>query len=776
MNKTIKLMNRRYLLRESALILLLSYFYLLASTHNGLVNYTIFTVTVCVFLFFEVLWIVFGQKVSIKKEIPILVFLVVLAVAAWFSIDPRRSWSEVWLLGAALFLFLLSSDLVSRGWGVDLWIKALLIVGGIVMLFTWREALVWYQQWFELTRKLIPEISYRLPAPNFLAVFLNLLLMMAAASFLHTSSKGGKVLLGLWAFSASGLIYLTSSRGGWLGTASGLGVLLLLAAFVFSEKRKYVFKWLRRHRWVTVLLVIGMITVLLVFGWVFIQQSKLPTHAALGDSRGYLWNPAWQAFKESPLIGSGPYTYISFYMQQQSTPPSPLFLYSHSIYLDLLSGSGVIGLTVFVVMIVCLALGLFRRVRETKGVERAAAMGALSALTAFLVHGVVDSVHHTIPTVAWVLAVVLGVGSGNSAEVKTRRVSISWLLGLGLAAAGILNLWAEKPMHEGAIAGNSGYWQEAQEYFMEAVRRDPGLATAYQQSGLVESKLVEDGHVEFMESAIVNFEAAGAIDPYWGLNHANLGVLYRVKGDYESAAEAMERAVAAAPDSALYQLNRGVTYELMGDEEKAGESYHTTLKLQPLWRDAYFWRETAFRQAFHEGGAFPAAGPVILSEAEDHLAVEPHRLAAYLKVIPFYLEAGMFDEAKETVNYAKLAYTANPEESLRLRWYEAELAASQGEFLTAAKNGEEIIDQLMQQGIYGYGSFGTLMYDQLVFRRPAMVMEVVPQMTMITLPDEWGERLQQVALWYREAGENNRADELMETLGVYIPDYRDQLK
>ena len=238
MKDAIKSMNWRYLLRESALILLLSYFFLLASTHNGLVNFNIFTITISIFLIFTVLWGFYGQKVSIKKEIPILVFLLVLAVASWFSIDPRRSFTEVWLLGAALFLYLITSDLVSRGWGIDLWIKALLIVGGIVMIFTWREAIVWYQQWFEFTGKLIPEISYRLPAPNFLAVFLNLLLMMAVASFFFIESKFGKVLLAVWAFSALGLIYLTSSRGGWLGTAAGFGSMLLLAAYAFPEKRK----------------------------------------------------------------------------------------------------------------------------------------------------------------------------------------------------------------------------------------------------------------------------------------------------------------------------------------------------------------------------------------------------------------------------------------------------------------------------------------------------------------------------------------------------------
>ena len=723
------------------------------------------------FLLFTVLWGFYGQKVSIKKEIPILVFLLVLAVASWFSIDPRRSFTEVWLLGAALFLYLITSDLVSRGWGIDLWIKALLIVGGIVMIFTWREAIVWYEQWFAFTGKLVPEISYRLPAPNFLAVFLNLLLMMTVASFFFIESKFGKVLLAVWAFSALGLIYLTSSRGGWLGTAAGFGSLMLLAAYAFPEKRKAVFKWLREHKIFLILLIIGIVILALVFAWIFIQLSNQPTHAKLGDSRGFLWNPAFQAFSASPLIGSGPYTYISFFLQQNSMPPSPIYLYAHSIYLDLLSGSGVIGLAAFIVMIVCLVTGLFKRIRQSDGLERAAAMGAMGALAAFLVHGVVDSVHHTIPTVAWVLAVVLGAGSGNPEGVKTRRVSISWLLGAGLILAGVFNLWMEKPMDEGTIAGNSGYWQEAQMHFQEAVTRDPGLAIAYQQSGLVESKLFDDGDATMLQPAIANFEAAIAIDPYWGLNYANLAVLYRVNEDYGSAAEAMDKAVEVAPDSALYQLNRGVIYELMGDEAVAADAYQIAIALQPLWQDAYFWRETPFRSAFHDELPAAEAGPVTLAEAEENLAKQPDRVGSYLNVIPLYLEVGMLTEAQEAVHYAKLAYTVKPEETLLLRWYEAELAARDGDFGQAAKTGDDVLHQFTMQGVYGYGSFGTLMYDQLVFRRPAMVMEVVPQMTMIKLPDEWGERLQQTAEWYDESGNPTRADELREELKRLIPDF-----
>lgn len=776
MKEAIKSMNWKYLLRESALILLLSYFFLLASTHNGLVSFNIFAITIFIFLVFEIVWLIKGQKVSLKKEIPIMVFLGTLLVASWFSIDPRRSITEVWLLGTALFLFLLTSDLVSRGWSVDLWVKALLVVGGIVMIFTWREAIVWYQQWYDFTGKLIPEISYRLPAPNFLAVFLNLLLMVAAASILYTKSKGGKVLLVLWSLSALGLIFLTSSRGGWLGTIAGLGSLFLLAAWAFPEQRKVVIKWLHKHRLVMILLVIGALTIVLVFAWVFIQQSNQPTHSKLSESRGFLWKPAWQAFLRSPIIGSGPYTYASFYLQTRSIPPAPLYLFSHNIYLDMLSGAGVVGLLAFLGAIICLCVGLVKQFRSTTGLDRGMVMGAMAALSAFMVHGVVDSVHHTIPTVAWVLAIILGVGIQNSQSVEKRRLGFSWWLGVALVSAGVLNLWAEKPLHEVAIAGNSGYWQNARQGIQEVIERDPALAIAYQQAGLIEGKLAEDEGTEAVNAALGNFETAIEIDPYWGVNYLNLGVLYREIGNLQQSIRMLEKAVEISSECALFQLNLGVAYEMIGDDDQAKEAYSLALEAQPLWQNAYFWRETSFRKEIH---AQNSASAEMLMLSREELEVEylkkPSGIRAYLNIIPYYLSDGDLLKAEEALRYAELSYTELESDRLLTKWYKAELAARRGDYGEAARLGDEALQRFMQQGVYGPGTFGTLMYDQLVFRRPVIMMEVVPQIEMIVLPDEWGVRLQQTAVWYEKSGNSDRAQALKKILHEQIPDYAEIL-
>ena len=55
----------------------------------------------------------------------------------------------------------------------------------------------------------------------------------------------------------------------------------------------------------------------------------------------------------------------------------------------------------------------------------------------------------------------------------------------------------------------------------------------------------------------------------------------------------------------------------MGNEELVTEAYQIDLVLRTLWRDEYFWRETDFRNAFHDSYPLLEDGPVTLADAED---------------------------------------------------------------------------------------------------------------------------------------------------------------
>jgi tetratricopeptide (TPR) repeat protein len=273
-----------------------------------------------------------------------------------------------------------------------------------------------------------------------------------------------------------------------------------------------------------------------------------------------------------------------------------------------------------------------------------------------------------------------------------------------------------------------------------------------------------------LQNAIQHFKQAIVIDPYWGLNHANLGVLYRAQGDLPRSRDALAQAVALSPKSALFQLNLGITCEMMEDFPRASAAYETAVQLQPLWAEAPFWRATPFRTTLSEGWTNHSdEKPHTLAEAESRVAERPHFVAPYLDLIPFYLDADRLADAENAIQYAKLAYTGKQEDRLLLQWYEAELAAQKGEVAQAARLGDEATHRFMQQGVYGPGTFGQLMYDQLVFRRPAMLMETVPQMEMILLPDAWGSYLYQTAAWYQQAGDTARADALLKEWQEAMP-------
>ena len=120
---------------------------------------------------------------------------------------------------------------------------------------------------------------------------------------------------------------------------------------------------------------------------------------------------------------------------------------------------------------------------------------------------------------------------------------------------------------------------------------------------------------------------------------------------------------------------------------------------------------------------------------------------------------------------ADLAYFNTPADLSEVRWVEAELAASQGKLDEAVQLGQFALGSYQMQGILGPGSFGQLYYGPLMFRRPSIAMELVPQLQTITTPDLWGGRMAQLIGWYQALGDTDHANQLKSELAVQIPDF-----
>ncbi len=295
--------------------------------------------------------------------------------------------------------------------------------------------------------------------------------------------------------------------------------------------------------------------------------------------------PAWNAFLQSPLLGKGPYTFISLYLQANSYPSRSCCSFMPTISTWTCSAaSGILGLVAFLWLVVAITRALWGAIR-TGGEAGVVAMGALAAWAAFLVHGLADSVHHTIPTSAWTLAIILGASvTARPLGVSGRRVNGTLVLGLGVAALSWANLWLALPLYRGVAEANSGEWSQAAAQLAEAARRDPKLAIAHQQSGLAEAVLASQGEAPALDVALGAFEQTVALDPYWALNHANLGALYRQRRACRRRRQAFQQAVALAPDAALYYLNLGEVEEALGNTIAAQQAYTTARGCSPIGR------------------------------------------------------------------------------------------------------------------------------------------------------------------------------------------------
>ncbi len=778
---------RSYLLKETALFLAFSYLLFFANTWRAYSDYNQIRIGVAAMVVASVGWLILGLRPGTLKPTPLaaplLIFLAAYLLAALTSINSRRSLDEAWVTAMYVFGFALVAQLSARGWPRELFVKTLLLAGALVMGLAWFVFLNWYRGWLAVAPEVwIPDIAYRLPLANGVATLLNLLMLSAIARFMSTRARAPRIFLALWIISALSLLYLTASRGGWLGAAAGIGTLAVVRARDAGGVAFVRGLWLRaRQQWQLsiVIAVIGLAG-LVGAGALATRQVVNPTKATASQARVEYWGPAWQAFLQSPITGQGPLTFGSAYLRINSVPPYGFFAHAHSIFFNLLAETGLVGVTAFGVLAVAASASLWRQVNRLTGDDRAVAVGALAGAVYWAAHSVVDSVNVE-PMNSMLMAVILGAALASrdaDAHVGNRSgrwpsLSARWpvVLGLALSATGLYNVWRLAPLHQGVLSATKSHWTEAASHFDDAARRDPGSAIAHQQAGLAYSILADKGDAGALDRAIAEFETTVQIDPDWWLNHANLASLYLARSDTESALREMRAAVELGYDSPLTQLNWGVVAEAAGETAEARKAFTKSLDLRRDWADAYFWRATPFRaQVLRDWRVNTAARPVLTLTQMEALSRGGDRSSDYAPVIGAYLEMGRVDDADLLLRKAKLSYYTTGEDRIEIDWLEAELAAAFGDWQTAVRLGEQAVGEYQAQSVFGPGAFGAAAYGQIFFRQETTAVDLAPQLTPAPFTDKWATRMLTLGDWYAAMGDRAGAEAVYQRLLTLVPD------
>ena len=821
-----------YLLRETILIILLGYFLLIGGTLNGLVQFRLNVISTTLITVIIATWLGYrlycgGRLPRTGLSVPIIAFLGAQLIATALSSDPRRSLGNTWLIAFYALAFYLLVDLLHHGWPAELLVKSLLVVSSIVITLGLIEIGQWYADWFAIGgwAHPFPPTTLRVRAflghGNFAAGFLNLLIPLALTRLIWTRDRTPKLLLVLWLVGALVIVFFSSSRGGWLGTATALATTFSLLALIFSPKGSLnrLRRWISSKWWLIVPLSCGLALMVVGMTWLGFRQLQHPSHGPLLTARQGFWLTAWRAFQSSPLWGVGPFTYGTQFMKYNSVPPGSPFAHAHNYLFNLAAETGLVGLVSASWLIVAVLRALGQSWQRAGKEHRLLMAGCAGSLAGCAVHNLADTIL-TMPTIFLTLVAVLAVALVDQSSLSSGkphwRLSIAWLLlpSLLLVGAAYRSHLAYMPFHQGVWAANTGDWALAAPLLDQAAQSDPHLAFYHLQSGYVHGMLAvaspEQGHLGsvllslssenrlHLEQAIAEYEAGIPLEPGYSLNRANLAGLYWQAERQAEAVQQMEMAIALAPQVGLYHLNLGFYYEELGQGEQATAEYHRALTLQSHLAQASWWRQSPLRAqavvewqkenptpvpptspqgyddyvrlGWHqlEQGHFEAA----LRAFNQAQGEDPNRVEAYRGLGNICLEKGDFESAESYLRTG-LFFAQGGSVWTRLRtWFDwGDLAHRQGQLDEAIARYERALDMVRGTTAYGLGTLGISEYGWYIFYRESIMPDLSPQLVRIHVTDDLAQKYFELGQWYEEKGDTEKALDTYCELLAAMPDF-----
>ncbi len=327
----------------------------------------------------------------------------------------RRIAIGLWYMSAYIGLWYILWDVVANnGIRREILVDGFLISGVVVLIFGYLQCREWLLSTLPLiTAGLLP---FNLPRPvstlgnaNLLSCFLVVLIPFILTRALNARTTFNRIGLGIYGFLALLLLFLTYSRGAWLGLAAGLliwGLLTLWQRNLFSIAMLRGW-WVSRPSFlkITLVAVFGIFTLgVLTAGLLFIRSFQQPTRSA--DLRINIYKAAIALFSEKPLTGQGLYTFGRGLARMQSMPPETPHGHAHNAILHIAAELGIPGLIALFVTLGVIVWVVRRNWREMSFQSRSVLTASAGAVVGFAIHHMTD-VPATEPTIALVGLVAL---------------------------------------------------------------------------------------------------------------------------------------------------------------------------------------------------------------------------------------------------------------------------------------------------------------------------------------------------------------------------------
>ena len=515
-----------------------------------------------------------------------LLFLVYSAVMISQAAVPYDARIEVLKIGSYLGAYWAWTELLTRK---RRWRIVLGILLFLVTLIAWY-AIIQHARGTRFVLNLVRPETYQMRAsgtyfcPNHFAHLLELVIPVSLVLMCMRASKWPLRLLAGYSFILFlPVMFLTQSRSGWIGTMVGLFITLCLMGF---RKGKKTF--------ILIFFLVPLLFAMMAAGfWYGSQTVRTRVRGAMLDSpdaavqvRFVMWKDTLPMIREKPLTGHGPAAYQWVYPRFRSHTMQLLFNYAHNEYLHFTADYGLIGFSLFALVVVAVVarfLWFFFKTDYDRDAYLVA--GFLGALGASCAHAFFDfnfhifSNNHVLILIAGVVASSLyRSGMKNPVRVTRRQAclfgSVGTLAVMGMVLGTLQVFGSYGLTFLGEKSREKFDMDRALAFYRKAKKIDPGNWAPYLGMANVLQvrsfwNLDPDEKKRGAEASIGYYEASLERNPYELEALFGLSKAYNCLGDQKKALEILVRAVTYDKNHLFYVTHLGLQLRRMGRDEEA---------------------------------------------------------------------------------------------------------------------------------------------------------------------------------------------------------------
>lgn len=597
------LVNRSPLIARALLTLLFSYAITIGATFNGILTpqlkfLNLALLTVIVVVWFGVRWRRGWRWNPTPLDAVFILWVIAFAVSLAANFDNARQISiGLWFVGFYIAVWYALADSLTNGAiSREVVVDALLISGLVVLIFGFLQLQLWLSAALAQLAAggglpPLPRPVSTLGNPNTLGNWLVVVIPFIVARFAAAPRRAGKIFLGLYGLLSLLLLFLTFSRGGWLGVLVGLviwGALWLASHNLLSLSRLQEGWRAQSARTHGLFIGAGIVTLLVGLGVGIIFLRSFTQAGRTATLRTDIYQAAVNLFTEKPITGYGLFTFGRGLARFQSSPPDQLHSHAHNAPLHIAAELGLIGLLALAVTLLVMVLAMRRNWQTADQRQEPLLAAAVAAVAGFAVHQLTD-IPAMMPAIALTGLVALALAvvpvSPKAATVSWRRLVYSIavpamylvLLGTGLWNSINYNNYVAALRY----GIESGDYRGAGDRVGAVIAADPGLPLYYKEQAFLYGMAGVAGDAEAAQLALDAYQQLLARDPANALAYANMASLHRLLGDDQQAVEAMGESLERAPESWQFALNLARYAETAGDQNVVVLAYDRVLTEYP---------------------------------------------------------------------------------------------------------------------------------------------------------------------------------------------------